>query len=203
MSTTKPNENINTKFNFPSQSGGKAAIERILEAYGFKNRQALCNHLGVSQSTMANRYMRDNFPADWILTCSLDTGASLLWLATGQGEMNETVKVVDNTVLKRINISNGIKTIIEPVTYDSKLLPETLSSPFVVNYDKKVFIVDAYEGEVTDGLWLIEMDELASIRELNRLPGNRIRVENGKASFECKAEDIKVLGKVVARTEYL
>lgn len=63
--------------------------------------------------------------------------------------------------------------------------------------------MDAYEGEVTDGLWLIEMDELASIRELNRLPGNRIRVENGKASFECKAEDIKVLGKVVARTEYL
>lgn len=203
MSTTKPNDRTNTKFNFPPQSGGREAIERLLEAYGFKNRQALCNHLGVSQSTMANRYMRDNFPADWILTCSLDTGASLLWLATGQGEMNETVKATNNTVLNRKKITNGILSDAEPVTYDSKLLPDLLTSPFVINYDKKVFIADAYEGEVTDGIWLIEMDGLASVRELNRFPGGRIRVENGKASFECKAEDIKVLGKIIARTEYL
>lgn len=41
--------------------GGQKVIERILMAYGFKSRQAFCNHLGISQSTMANRYARDTF----------------------------------------------------------------------------------------------------------------------------------------------
>lgn len=56
----------------PNQ-GGKAAIERLVKAYGFTTRQALADHLGVSKSTLANRYMRDTFPADWIIQCALET----------------------------------------------------------------------------------------------------------------------------------
>jgi phage repressor protein C with HTH and peptisase S24 domain len=73
----------------------------------------------------------------------------------------------------------------------------------LITFEKLNYLVDETEVDVTDGLWLIEIDNLVSVKELYRFPGNRIRVENGKASFECKAEDIKVLGKVVARTEYL
>lgn len=63
--------------------GGQKVIERILVAYGFTSRQAFCNHLGISQSTMANRYARDTFPADWVIICSIETGASIDWLASG------------------------------------------------------------------------------------------------------------------------
>jgi hypothetical protein len=46
MSTSKyPNE---IKIN-PNQ-GGKAAIERLVEAYGFTTRQALADHLDVSKA---------------------------------------------------------------------------------------------------------------------------------------------------------
>lgn len=37
-----------SRFNFPSQQGGKEAITRILNAYGMNTRQALYGHLGVS-----------------------------------------------------------------------------------------------------------------------------------------------------------
>nr|WP_320386307.1 helix-turn-helix domain-containing protein [Enterobacter sp. 170198] len=37
--------------------------------YDFITRQALCNRLGVSKSTMATQYMRDIFPTDWGLKC--------------------------------------------------------------------------------------------------------------------------------------
>ena len=60
-----------------------------------------------------------------------------------------------------------------------------------------------FEGEIVDGLWLIEIDKLVSIRELVRFPGGGIRVENGKSSFDCQLSDIVVLGKVITRTEYL
>lgn len=61
-------------------------IERLVEAYGFTTRQALCDHLGVSKSTMATRYMRDIFSADWVLQCVMETGVSIDWLVSGKGE---------------------------------------------------------------------------------------------------------------------
>ena len=67
------------------RKGGKAAIERMLEAYGVTTKQALCERLGISSSTLANRYLRDTFPADYIIQCALETGVSLKWLVTGNG----------------------------------------------------------------------------------------------------------------------
>ena len=47
------------------------------------------------------------------------------------------------------------------------------------------------------------MDGVISIREMYRLPGGRVRVENGKASFECNAADVKILGKAIGKTEFM
>ncbi|MEH2761096.1 helix-turn-helix transcriptional regulator, partial [Klebsiella pneumoniae] len=58
-----------------------------MTAYGFNTQIALVEHLQASKSTMANRMLRDSFPADWVIQCALETGISLLWLITGQGEM--------------------------------------------------------------------------------------------------------------------
>lgn len=88
MSTSKsPNGN---SLNF--EAGGREAIERLVEAYGFTTRQALADHLMVSKSTLANRYLRDTFPSDWIIRCALETGTSLTWLATGNGSACDDVK---------------------------------------------------------------------------------------------------------------
>lgn len=183
--------------------GGKEPIERIVQAYGFSSRQALCRHLNVSQSTMANRIMRGNFPADWVLICSMETGTSLEWLTYGHGDANNTVQDAASAKIKHKKITNGNFSTSYWVNYDSRLLPSDVVSPLLITFEKLNYLVDETEVEVTDGLWLIEIDNLVSVKELYRFPGGRIRVENGKASFECKAEDIKVLGKVVARTEYL
>lgn len=182
--------------------GGKDPIERIVQAYGFSSRQALCRHLDVSQSTMANRIMRGNFPADWVLICAMETGTSLEWLTYGRGDSNITNQDSSPTKIELKNITNGKFSSSDWVGYDAQLLPGEVNAPLLIRFEKQTFLVDETEAEVTDGLWLIEIDGLVSVKELYRFPGGRIRVENGKASFECKAEEIKVLGKVVARTEY-
>lgn len=182
--------------------GGKDPIERIVQAYGFSSRQALCRHLDVSQSTMANRIMRGNFPADWVLICAMETGTSLEWLTYGRGDPNITNQDSPPTKIELKNITNGKFSPSDWVGYDVHLLPSEVNAPLLIRFEKQTFLVDETEAEVTDGLWLIEIDGLVSVKELYRFPGGRIRVENGKASFECKAEEIKVLGKVVARTEY-
>ncbi|EPJ2980534.1 phage repressor protein CI [Klebsiella pneumoniae] len=189
---------------FISQNrGGKEVIARILEAYGFTTRIALCNQLGVSQSTMANRYARDTFPADWVIVCHLETGASLIWLSTGEGSKFLGGSDENTTYLKRIDITNGNISTQNDVIADSSTIPEGLLSPFILNADKTTYLADRYDGELVDGFWFIEIDGIVSVRELYRFPGGRVRVENGKASFECKIDDIKILGKIITRTESL
>ncbi|ENK5078523.1 phage repressor protein CI [Klebsiella variicola] len=185
--------------------GGQPVIERILKAYGFTTRQALCNHLGISQSTMANRYARNTFPSDWTVICSLETGASLLWLATGDGVMfeDEDEAEVATKTLRHLTITNGVITSQSEVVYDSSLIPSGLSAPFLVTFENSVYLVDNHDGEINDGWWLIEIDGLTSIREVFRFPGGRIRIENGRASFECQSQEIKVLGKVLSHTQSL
>jgi len=183
--------------------GGKEVIARILEAYGFTTRISLCKQLGVSQSTMANRYARDTYPADWVIICHLETGASLIWLSTGVGSRFIDGRDDQSVHLKRIDITNGNATNQSDVIVDVTTIPEGLNSPFIVVSDKTTYMVDSYNGELVDGFWFIEIDSIVSVRELYRFPGGRVRIENGKASFECLIDDIKVLGKIISKTEQI
>ncbi|HHA1370455.1 MULTISPECIES: helix-turn-helix transcriptional regulator [Enterobacter] len=111
MATSKyPNE---IKIN-PNQ-GGKAAIECLIEAYGFTTRQALADHLDVSKSTLAKRYMRDTFPADWIILYALETGISLSWLASGIGsknsELNDDISSISHKKSLKVSYTMKITTL--------------------------------------------------------------------------------------------
>ncbi|WP_436408784.1 phage repressor protein CI [Enterobacter asburiae] len=189
--------------NIMQNTGGQPVIERILKAYGFTTRQSLCNHLGISQSTMANRYARNTFPSDWTIICSIETGASLQWLVSGDGAMFEDEIEHKALTLKHYKITDGVLSSHNGICYDDSLIPAGLTSPSLVSFENTLYLVDEHEGEINDGWWVIVIDGLYSIREVFRFPGGRIRVENGKASFECQAQDIQVFGKVILKTEQL
>ncbi|QQM14889.1 repressor [Kosakonia phage Kc166BP] len=193
--------------------GGKDPIDRICLAYGFTSRQALCRHLDVSQSTMANRVARANFPADWVLICAMETGAPLEWLVYGRGELttnpfesgsyeNESPEP-DDTQMRYFEIQNGVIHQQKWISVPNELVPSDAMSPRIVVVEGFTWFVDDFNGSLVDGFWLVEMDGITTIRELYRLPGGRIKVENGKHSFECRAEEINVLGKAISRTEKL
>lgn len=201
MSNTNKTPEETSQHLYPSQSGGREAITRLMEAYQFSTRQALCNHLGISQSTMANRWMRDTFPHDWLIACHLDTGTSLLWLATGQGSPEAPASTNTANQLRLKKITNGFFESESFVYYDSKLIPQSISEPFLVEIDNAIYLVEGARNEITDGMWLIDIDGLVSIKRLYRLPGKKMRVENGPASFDCSPDDISVLGKVTFKTE--
>lgn len=183
--------------------GGKEPIERIMAAYGFTSRLTLCNHLSVSQSTMANRIARGNFPADWVLICAMETNAALEWLTFGQGPIFANKWDMNNLRLEHKVITNGNVSSADWVHVGASLLPQNLKSPFFITFEKQRYVVDHFDGEINDGLWLIEFDGLVSVRELYRFPGGRVRIENGKASFECAVAEIKLLGKVISKTEFM
>ncbi|KAB7697129.1 phage repressor protein [Plesiomonas shigelloides] len=192
--------------------GGKEPIERIMAAYGFTSRLALCRHLNVSQSTMANRVSRGNFPADWVLICAMETGAAIEWLVYGHGTPPKLDAKIGSSLTEESQptstqmsysvINNGVIQAKKFVNIASELLPQNTRAPRLLESDGIIWVVDDFSGTLVDGVWLIEMDKIVSIREIYRLPGERIRIENGKASFECSASEITVLGKAISKTEF-
>ncbi|EBY8746559.1 TPA: phage repressor protein [Salmonella enterica] len=175
-------------------SGGKKAIERLVEAYGFGTRQALCDHLGVSKSTMATRYMRDIFPADWVIQCALETGVSLEWLVSGVGSPRlEATK--EGIKLPHYKIVDGKLQGDSSCIFDKDLLPEDMITPAIFSELSDNYLVDMKFDEIIDGKWIVEIEGKISSRDLVRIPVGRVQVSSGQTSFDCMLDDIKPIAR--------
>lgn len=195
-------------------TGGKEAIHRLMAAYDFKSRQQLCDHLGASKSTMANRYLRDSFPAEWVIQCALETGVSLLWLTTGQGEPGSNidsekninfvnsgkVKLLSDLIspeIDKVTLTGGSLVEAGKAIIDSSLLPSDSSNLLLVNTAGDSYLVDRNQTPPVNGMWLVDIDGIKSIVKLTRLPGNRLVVYQDDSSFECSLDDLEMLGKAL------
>ncbi|ELY3760613.1 phage repressor protein CI [Cronobacter universalis] len=189
-------------------SGGRQAIERLVKAYGFSTRQALSDHLGVSKSTLATRYMRDIFPSDWIIQCAMETGVSLEWLVTGTGEgAGNTTPIhqrpANDNALKDVT-AIACKKIIDGGIFDSNFLmldkamiPESILKPLIILKNETSYLAENEFSEITDGLWVIDIEGKISIRTLVRVPVGKVQVNNEQSSFECMLNEIKPIAKCV------
>ncbi|MEX2987677.1 phage repressor protein CI [Serratia fonticola] len=177
----------------------KSAIERMVQAYGVKTKLALCEALGITASALANRQNRNAFPAEYVLKCALDTGASVRWLTYGHGDMFEQTVVsapnalaVPSKKLQGRQLHAG-----ETLLLDKAFLPEGIKSPLVVIDGSTQYITTQVYDEVYDGTWLVDIDGHISIRELVRIPGNRVRVSDQKRSFDCLVGELIVVAKIL------
>ncbi|EOY5094483.1 phage repressor protein CI [Citrobacter amalonaticus] len=179
-------------------NGGKGAIERMVEAYGFSTRQALCEQLGVSKSSLATRYMRDSFPADWVIQCALETKVSLEWLVTGSGpKFNHAHS--DLLHIPRKKLIEGVLCDAGSVMFDKLLLPNEISSPVLIQDGTDSLYVDTKQVEVLDGEWLISIDGKVSVKNLIRLPENKVKIDYGKITVDVQISTITILGKIFAK----
>ncbi|HCC1321577.1 TPA: phage repressor protein CI, partial [Salmonella enterica subsp. enterica serovar Paratyphi C] len=165
-------------------TGGRGAIERMVEAYGFTTRQALSNRLGISKSTLANRYMRDSFPAEWVIQCCLETGVSLSWLVTGQGHMFDSRRTDIIELDKKKIIENTLYDCGFCI-FDKVLLPSNVNKPVVINDNEINYICEFSFSNINDGFWLIDIDGNVSIKEIVNIPDDKIKIITNRNNFDC------------------
>ncbi|MGG8470795.1 phage repressor protein CI [Rahnella sp. PAMC25617] len=175
--------------------GGAKAIDRMLEAYGYRFRQALCEHFGISKSTLATWYTSDKFPGNYIVWCALETNVSLKWLATGEGVKYEHSKS-DIDRLESYSLKDGALNLLGHMMFDKVFLPNNLVSAHAVRTESKTYIVDKGITEFSDGEWLVNIEGKFSVRELAFIPVKKVRVLGGGVPFDCSVEDIKIIAKV-------
>ncbi|CAI1619918.1 Bacteriophage CI repressor helix-turn-helix domain [Serratia marcescens] len=194
--------------NLDLDKGGRAAIERMIEAYGCGTKTALAELLGISKGTLSNRYLRDTFPADYVIQCALETGVSLEWLATGVGDRIDKAELQDEVTVNPNVMSDVIviprKKIIDGNLYDSNfvimdktIIPSHINNALVINDDEVLYLAEQEIDDITDGTWLIEVEGKISIKNLIRVPIGKIRVlyTNGKLAFEASLHEVRPIAK--------
>ncbi|MGG8095878.1 phage repressor protein CI [Klebsiella aerogenes] len=179
------------------ESGGREAIERLVSAYGFTTRQTLADHLKVSKSTLANRYLRDPFPLDWIIQCAIETGATLTWLGTGHGqefesEESEVLKISKVTLIDNKIFDAG------HLFVDKTLLPH-FNDLLAIEDEDCTNIAHVNKENIEDGRWLVQYQNNFKIKQNFLLPGGNLRVTDDDLTFDCKREDIKLVAKIFSQ----
>ncbi|HDL7640386.1 TPA: phage repressor protein CI [Yersinia enterocolitica] len=186
------------KVNIDFNSGGAKVLDRIVLAYGFSSKIMLAQHFEIAGSSLSNRYRRDTFPADFVVRCMIETGVSLKWLATGEGPMHEhRIEVGTTITVDKKTLSNGKLTDAGTLILDLAFTPLPLKEPMAIVCDGNIYILETQINDLSDGKWLINIEDNSSIRDLALIPSKRIYVTGGSVPFECDLSDIKVLGRVI------
>ncbi|AJK17011.1 TPA: phage repressor protein CI [Yersinia enterocolitica] len=180
-----------------AEINNEALLDRICEVYGFHQKIQLARHFDIAASSLQNRYTRGTVSYDFAVKCSMDTGANIRWLLTGDGPRfsgetpkYEVLELKSFTLSESKLIEDGILSI------DPKLFGKVLTHPQCVKSDGKTHVIEL-SASISDGLWLVDIEGSISIRELALLPARRLHVTGGRVPFECGIDEIKTLGRVV------
>jgi len=180
-------------------NGGKPVLRRIMDAYGFTLQKQLCDLLDLSSGTVSTWVRRDYFPGDVVVTCALDTGVSLEWLATGKGTSSgSSVQGIatNYSVLKKYNIESGILEESGEWICDKSLVQPLSENCGFVEKGNESWIVDFEQKNLGNGRWLIDIDGSHDVYSVVRVPGNNIQLSNKGTDIQCKVTDVVCIGLV-------
>ncbi|EIQ2911244.1 phage repressor protein CI [Salmonella enterica] len=188
-----------SKFPFDQIGHSSEVLDRVVEAYGFTSKLQLADHFDMASSSLSARFKRGIFPADMVVRCVAETGASLEWLSTGQGKKFEDAEL-DIMKFPSQKLVDGQLYDSGYVMFDKVFfragapLP---AAPICVQDEKAQFILDQKFAEVFGGEWLVNIEGKISIRTLTRIPIKKVRVSGVGMAFDCALDDINVIGRVV------
>lgn len=183
--------------------GGKPVLRRILDAYGFTMQKELGDLLDISSGTISTWVRRDFFPGDVVVTCALDTGVSLEWLATGKGKMRDSkgTDSPDIQTIKKSRLESGELKDAGSWQPDPSMIPANSDNLVFVDGVSSSWLVDSAASNIGNGRWLIGIDGAIDVFDVIRLPGGKVRLSNKSAEFECNISDITPSGAVIFTLE--
>lgn len=187
-------------------SGGKPVLRRMLDAYGFRTQKELGDFLDISTATISTWVRREYFPGDAVVACALDTGVSLLWLATGQGNPGNPDAVSYEptfSTMKRWSIASGELIRTGEWVCDPSFIPESTSELGYVQKGNNSWLVDFGKKILGNGVWLLDIDGSCDIYTVAILPGKRINITGITISFECDIDKVNPLGAVIMEIKKL
>lgn len=188
-----------SKFPFEQIGHSSDVLNRVIEAYGFTSKLQLADHFEMASSSLSARFKRGIFPADMVVRCVAETGASLEWLSTGHGKKFDDEEL-DIMKFPRKKLVDGQLYDSGYVMFDKVFFRAGLplpTAPVCMQDEKAQYILDQKFSEVFDGEWLVNIEGKIGIRTLTRIPVKKVRVSGVGMAFDCGIDDIQIIGRVV------
>lgn len=188
-------------------SGGRVVLRRLMDAYGFTMQRQLGDYLDIPAATISAWLRREHFPADIVIACALDTGASLYWMATGNGNMFEDRPLSTGDAhfsesdefrrLTKFDIHTGQLVEVGSWICDPSFISPSVKNAALLFKGTSQWLVNLEAKAIGNGRWVIDLDGIVDVYDVSRLPGNRLNVRNESSQFECHADDIECVGMVL------
>lgn len=179
-------------------SSGREFTDRLKEVTGCNSYNLLADYYGIPKSTILTWHHHDRIAHELIVREHLTSGASVKYLALGEGEPfsgnqspNENLAIYrleSGSLEKCGNMSLDLSTLDRFGLKPSKTQ--------VIEDNSGIYYIDKESVDPIAGDYLIDVDGRLSINYLQRLPGRRLAIAFGTSTIEVAEDDIKVLGRV-------
>lgn len=137
------------------------------------------------------------------MTCALDTGASLRWLATGKGSQSSNCeKENDGEDIPHKNLEAGVLEDAGTWKGDLSFIQHLRNDPVFITSNTGAWIIDLNITGISNGWWLLGIDDKYDVYDIALLPGRRISLTAKGNSFTCGLEEVNAAGKVVLTMDY-
>lgn len=136
-----------------------------------------------------------------MITCALDTGASLEWLATGEmttSSHEEATAPEIPMINKKILLAGKLDD--DGFCYiDQSFAPDgvNLANLTFVRSGKSSWLIEMGVNELSNGSWLLDIDGTLDVYAVSKRPGNKVRIFGQDGEFECSINEVMAKGLVV------
>lgn len=179
-------------------SGGKAILERIMQAYGVTKQKELAELLGISTATISTWIRREYFPGDVVVACALDTGINLGWLTFGYTSCNIDKSNERKYHIESYDLIAGRLVRSGWVYLDDDLFKASTQSYFsLITAGSYSWVVDFNTTSIANGLWLIDIEGAIDIYRVLVLTDGRVKLFNRDNEFTCNKNELEVKGMVI------
>ncbi|MGY5539761.1 phage repressor protein CI [Vibrio brasiliensis] len=181
--------------------GGKHVTERLCKALDAKNLSELSNILNIPTSTMSTWHKRELCPFEVVLRAHMYTGVSVRWLTLGEGEPfpNRTERTESNLLFEidSHKILNGELNSHKILILDKSMLDDaSVTNIMAIRDGEKTYIIDKDTHQAVSGTYLVDIDGLLSLNEIQRLPGKKLAISFNGSTITVDEGDVKVVGRV-------
>lgn len=179
---------------------GREFTEKLKKVTGCKTYDLMSDYYGVPNSTFSTWHTHNRTGWELIIRTHLATGASVRYMALGEGEpFPESGESPLISSISKFIIANGQLEKTGTVDLGLSTLEDfglVKDELFVIEQNGTHLYVNTAEQQPSSGDYVLDIDGVISVNYLQRLPGKKLAIAFDTSTIEVSEQDIKVLGRV-------
>lgn len=198
---------VNKKIEPFEYIGGRDFTSKVVKVMNLERYNQLTEVLGVNKGTISTWHTRNMTPFELAVRIHLSEGVSLKWLLLDEGEpfpeqnaqdhiskKNEAKTLFD---LDYFTLTNGKLVRNETLAFDKSYLDKLgVLNVMGIDHDGTTFIVDKEVHQAVSGTYLVDMDGLLSLNDIQRLPGKKLAISFNGSTLTVEEDEVRVVGRV-------